>query len=138
MAVIETPRFQRYKARKRDNWTVQRLANKIYGVRIGWPSIGLTFIAIVALKSLFGWEMPGGWSNFDLALFGVLLIWLPLWVIAMTDKGRGFGVFIGWLMFFVGGSKVREEFRLQAERELLKTDEELFDTYVRTRPESSR
>jgi hypothetical protein len=139
MATNDTPRFRNYKARKRDNWTSRRLAFKIFAVEIGWPAIGIMFVACVLLLGRLGWQIPvrlGGASG--LTLFVLFFLWLPLWGLAILDKGNGFGVFIGRLMFYLSGSGTRSNYLRRAERRLAMTDEDLFDRYVRTRPASSR
>lgn len=137
MGIDETPRFQRYKARKRDNWTIQKMAYKMYGVRVAWPAVGVFFLVIVGMASFVGWEIPGKQSYLGVAIWFIFTIWLPLWVIAALDRGRGFGVFIGRLTLFLD-PKAREIYQVYAQRELAKTDEELIEIYTRTRPQSSR
>lgn len=139
MPLDETARFKKYKARKRDNWTAQRLAFKAYGVEVVWPWLGLFHLVALSLLGPFGWpvvEQLGG--LFQVAMFTVIFLWLPLWGLALLDRGHGFGVFIGRVGFFFLGEKAKLKRVARAGRELSITDEELFDRYIRTRPESSR
>lgn len=139
MAIIDTPRFRKLKKRKRDNWTSQRLAYKIFGCENAWPVLGLTYICLILLFGPLGYKIPAQLGGaFGLISLGIGFFWLPLLVLAIVDEGHGFGVFIGWAMWWAAGSATRKDYLERAERKLALTDEDLLDRYICTRPESSR
>jgi hypothetical protein len=139
MSIAATPRFEKYKRRKRDNWTVQRLAQKFYGARIVWPII----TGLIVIQVLF-WGMIGssiiariGGISGTLTLLSFFLI--PAIVLSFLDEGRGPGVFVGRLFWALPFHRdLKTNFITEAENQLARTDEELFDRFEKTRPQSSR
>lgn len=133
MVENQTPRFRKYKLRKRDNWTAQTMAYKMVG-QIMWPAVGLVAAVMIIIFGLY--------ADFD---FGKLLLLLSLFVfpgiiLTIVDEGRGFGVFVGWMFWRLPGNSkaIRAKILALAQQKLSISDQELQDTYVRTRPESSR